>query len=701
MLRPFLSVTRESKQSRFSRKGFGRGANGRNLRHEQLETRSMLSVNPLDGFDGLDYGDTNEDRAGTTLAVSENYVAQVAGHRELAIYDRTANNSKVFQQDLDSFFAGVAESALYGASVGYDSDLERFVVFADDDDGLLYAISDTADPTADPDNDGSSFSVKVKIDLPDGLFSGTRRFGWNADAQVISIATYSDSSRSFSSHVDTTLFIIDKSSLVDGSPGINATTLSLPDHLRFAVPAAMQGANPGDPMWLVGRSVDTSPTQVSVIQVSNLLSTMDVADYDLIDAAVAGYDAAEQPGNKDITVLGPAFRSAQWRDGRLVTTAHGQSQTDPNESDVFWYEFDTTGVSPTVAQTGVIDPGQGVWAYYPTIAIAPDGDLGLTYMQSSNSEYMSMYVTGQTSDDPLGQMQTPVLAKAGVASISFGKSVSAPYEPSNSSITVDAGDGSFWAAGEYADRITKGGKDPNWATWISNFEVVDDAPEPPTLSIADVSFAEGDNGTTDFEFTVTRSGDVSQQVTVDVSTADGSAAAGSDYVAIPATTITIATNVTTQNITITVNGDTADEGDENFFVNLSNPVGATISDGQAVATIVNDDAALTALYITDIWFDSKRGGKDWRAVVEVRSDEDDAPVAGVNLRVDFAGTTYELTTDSNGIARTSWERNLNDGNYYADAYDLAFAGFVWNPFSLDLEDDSDGDGKPDDLLVLV
>ena len=52
------------------------------------------------------------------------------------------------------------------------------------------------------------------------------------------------------------------------------------------------------------------------------------------------------------------------------------------------------------------------------------------------------------------------------------------------------------------------------------------------------------------------------------------------------------------------------------------------------------------------------------------------------------------------FARTSWERNLASGAYYVDAYDLALEGFVWNPFSLDLEDDSDNDGKPDDLLTV-
>ena len=87
-------------------------------------------------------------------------------------------------------------------------------------------------------------------------------------------------------------------------------------------------------------------------------------------------------------------------------------------------------------------------------------------------------------------------------------------------------------------------------------------------------------------------------------------------------------------------------------------------------------------------------------MVEIRSFESDAPVEGVMLNVDFAGTTYSLETDNNGIARTDWERNLTSGDYYADAYDLALAGYVWNPFAFDLEGDSDGDGKADNLLTL-
>ena len=65
-----------------------------------------------------------------------------------------------------------------------------------------------------------------------------------------------------------------------------------------------------------------------------------------------------------------------------------------------------------------------------------------------------------------------------------------------------------------------------------------------------------------------------------------------DYV--PTTgTVTIAAGATTQTIPVTINGDTVPEPSETFTVALSNPFGATIADGSATGTIVNDDVAFT------------------------------------------------------------------------------------------------------------
>ena len=77
-------------------------------------------------------------------------------------------------------------------------------------------------------------------------------------------------------------------------------------------------------------------------------------------------------------------------------------------------------------------------------------------------------------------------------------------------------------------------------------------------------------------------------MTVPWSTANGSAFSGSDYVA-QAGTLTYLPGETLKTVTVAANGDLFAEGHEEFFVNLGGPTNATISDGQGVGTIFNDD----------------------------------------------------------------------------------------------------------------
>jgi hypothetical protein len=111
-----------------------------------------------------------------------------------------------------------------------------------------------------------------------------------------------------------------------------------------------------------------------------------------------------------------------------------------------------------------------------------------------------------------------------------------------------------------------------------------------SLSINDVTLTEGNSGTKNATFTVTLSGETFQPVTVNYATANGTATAGSDYTA---TTGTLIFNVnpgeTSKQITVSILGDTLAESDETFFINLSNPINATIADTQGIATITNDD----------------------------------------------------------------------------------------------------------------
>jgi hypothetical protein len=114
----------------------------------------------------------------------------------------------------------------------------------------------------------------------------------------------------------------------------------------------------------------------------------------------------------------------------------------------------------------------------------------------------------------------------------------------------------------------------------------------PSISISDVTKAEGNGGTTAFTFNVALSSAYSNDITVNYSTADGTAGAGSDYQPTSGA-LTIFKGETVKPVTVQVNGDTQQEPDETFFVNLSNAVNATISKAQGTGTITNDDAAPT------------------------------------------------------------------------------------------------------------
>jgi Calx-beta domain/SdrD B-like domain len=138
-------------------------------------------------------------------------------------------------------------------------------------------------------------------------------------------------------------------------------------------------------------------------------------------------------------------------------------------------------------------------------------------------------------------------------------------------------------------------------TYAAGTILDDDAPALPSLTVNDVSVTEGNSGTTSATFTVTLSAVSGQTVTVDYATADGSATAGSDYVA-GGGTLSFSPGQTSKTITVTVNGDTTAEATEDFFVNLFNPSSnATLADATGRGTIINDDTpAPPSLSIDDV-----------------------------------------------------------------------------------------------------
>ena len=110
----------------------------------------------------------------------------------------------------------------------------------------------------------------------------------------------------------------------------------------------------------------------------------------------------------------------------------------------------------------------------------------------------------------------------------------------------------------------------------------------PAISISDVTFAEGQDGTTAYVFTVSLSKPSSKRVGVNFATENGSALEGQDYAGTFGT-LSFARGETSKTISVMVNGDATVEQDESFSVKLSRASNAFIADSRGVGTIFNDD----------------------------------------------------------------------------------------------------------------
>ena len=223
---------------------------------------------------------------------------------------------------------------------------------------------------------------------------------------------------------------------------------------------------------------------------------------------------AVQPSGAPIYTNGSEILNADWHDGLLVAS---QTIGLPTDSDVHarWYELNTSSTYPYLVQDGTISPGAGIDTYVPAVAIAPGDVIGMSYNESSQTEYPSIYLTQRMTSDPTGTMETPILAKAGDATYQdFDYNNWGNYN----GLAVDPTDGSFWSGAEYSTSLLSG-YPANWGTYISHLE--------SALSIVSSSPATGSliTGTAPTSFSLTFSNQVDPtSIVASNFTVDGTAA---------------------------------------------------------------------------------------------------------------------------------------------------------------------------------
>ena len=203
-----------------------------------------------------------------------------------------------------------------------------------------------------------------------------------------------------------------------------------------------------------------------------------------------------------------------------------------------------------------------------------------------------------TNNPPIATLKENV-ASPGERQVSFDGSQSTDSDGSIVSWTLTFGDGTtsgvvsgappanivhtYASAGSYVAKLTV--TDNGGATSLaSQITVV-----VPSIAVADASVTEGQTA----NFVVTLSAVSGHAVTVDYTTADGTAGQPGDYTKTQGT-LTIqpgqcGPSSTACQISVPTVNDTLYENNETFTLNLSNPTGAAVGDGTATGTILPDN----------------------------------------------------------------------------------------------------------------
>jgi hypothetical protein len=290
-------------------------------------------------------------------------------------------------------------------------------------------------------------------------FADYPRVGFNADAVFVTFNMFALTTGQPYQHVQ--VFVMQLASLIDASNGTFVTNhFDEPDPNLFTLaPAAMHSAPADGVMYFVTES-DTPAFEINVVKLTNYFTaTPTFVNNNVPVASYAEPTAAPQQGGTYSPQIDSRILNAAWRNNILVAdhTVFGAGADHAR-----WYQFSTASATPTLTMQGDIAPGAGVYTMYPAIDIDVNNNLGLTYMEMSSSEFVSMYVTGRTPNDPAGTMAPGVRVAAG------GTTSTNTRGGDFAGMSVDPSTGtSFWAANEFFNNAVS----TSWSTFVSNFSV--------------------------------------------------------------------------------------------------------------------------------------------------------------------------------------------------------------------------------------
>lgn len=442
----------------------------------------VASTSPhiLSGFVGLTQADTGTSVPDVQVAAGPTHIVELVNYK-VAIFDKQGN--RVMLIGLKEFFG--ATNTMFDPRVLYDAISGRWFASAAEyldparrpPTPVRLAVSTTSDPTGT----WRIYLVTGRGD-PDQPYIGV------SDDKVI--VSWNSFRASDGSWLGAEYAALRKADLLNGvnPPG---TTLFNPEKdILGAFP--VQSHSPTTTQYMVGRMWKTN-NSVQFYAITGTPGVSAAAKKTIITTKVLGFSPdAPQPGTTtqiDTNFGRVRVLDASWSQGKLwFTIDSGCSPTGDTvrRACLRLTQLATAGTGVAIVQD--FDFGiTNKYLFYPALSMDARGNLGVIYGYSSDTDYPSLAVTGQSVTDALGSMKPPVPLKIGTASEPTPgprtEFVGFPRQDADYGDYFGAGTDSsdptvIWAAGEYHESA-------NWSTFIGAFRVEDFAlsATPSSLTI--------------------------------------------------------------------------------------------------------------------------------------------------------------------------------------------------------------------------
>ncbi|MCA9236858.1 MAG: pre-peptidase C-terminal domain-containing protein, partial [Planctomycetales bacterium] len=409
-----------------------------------------------------------------TLAAGPQQVVAIV-NTSIAIYDNSTG-TQLFSQSLNGnsgFFGSTgATTTIFDPWVLYDTDSDRFFAIGIDQPSsstsyLYLAVSTDSTPTSG--GDWHKYRVPFTHTPSGGLGSGVHfadypKLGVSDDAVWVS-GNYFPITSGSGVYAGITAF--EKGALANGS----AVNVLYQEFFEGFSVMPMTQYDSGNTQYFAESSTG-SGSSIRIHAVSDVLTT---PTRTTASVAVPSFQA---PNNIPQLGAGVAVDSIDarvmtgvWRDGSMWF-AH--AITDPavdTEAVVRWYEVATnnfpSGSTPTLRQSGNVDPGPGLHTWIPAISADARGNMAVGFSIGGPNTYLGAGFTGRLANDALGTTVLPVtqyVAGLGTYQITDGSGRNRWGDYSGLAVDPE-NDGVFWVFNEYPTALN------TWATQIASFQL--------------------------------------------------------------------------------------------------------------------------------------------------------------------------------------------------------------------------------------